>query len=228
MVRCWGSARAQWHGCILPRIFPLLRGRVLEIAPCHGRWTQFLLDHAESMIAVDLSTECIAYCRERFRHAPALEFSANDGLTLPTLADRSIDFAFSFDSLVHVEADVLASYATELARVLKPGASAFLHHSNLGEHHRGWWDKLRQRRSGLPFNTGWRATSVSAATMRRAAAAAGMSCVQQEVVPWLDNWPRNIDCFSTLVNTPGLPCATLHNPRFMEEAEAIRRLASLA
>ena len=28
---CWGSPRAQWVGCLLPRIFPFLGGRIVEI-----------------------------------------------------------------------------------------------------------------------------------------------------------------------------------------------------
>ena len=223
----WGGAHAQWHGCIRPRIFPLLRGRVLEIAPGRGRWTQFLRDDAESVVAVDLSAACVEYCRERFVDRLGMEFFANDGLMLPMIEDCSIDFAFSFDSLVHAEADVLESYLRELARVLKPGAAAFLHHSHLGAHRRYWLDRLRQRRTGLAYNPGWRAASVSAETVRRAATAAGMSCVQQELIPWPDNWPRPIDCLSTLIHAPGLPCATFHNPRFVEEAAAIQHIAAM-
>lgn len=52
------------------------------------------------------------------------------------VADSSVDFAFSFDSLVYVEAEVLKGYLTELARVLKPDGVAFLHHSNLGAYQR--------------------------------------------------------------------------------------------
>jgi hypothetical protein len=48
------------------------------------------------------------------------------------VGDGSIDFAFSFDSLVHVEADALASYVAGLARVLTEKGVAFLHHSNYG------------------------------------------------------------------------------------------------
>ena len=39
---------------------------------------------------------------------------------LPMVEESSIDFVFSFDSLVHVEAETLAAYLSELARVLKP------------------------------------------------------------------------------------------------------------
>ena len=49
----------------------------------------------------------------------------NDGQSLPMVADSSIDLAFSFDSLVHVEDDVMPSYLDELARVLSEDGVAF-------------------------------------------------------------------------------------------------------
>ena len=48
------------------------------------------------------------------------------------VGDAAVDFAFSFDSLVHVEAETLADYLAELARVLVPDGVGFLHHSNFG------------------------------------------------------------------------------------------------
>ena len=36
-------------------------------------------------------------------------FVSNNGRSLPMVADSSMDLAFSFDSLVHIEADVLAA-----------------------------------------------------------------------------------------------------------------------
>ena len=111
---CWGTAHAQWFGCLLPRVFPFLKGRILEIAPGHGRWTQFLQAHCASLIGVDLAQACIERCTERFRQYPNLEFKVNDGLTFPMIENESIDFAFSFDSLVHAESDVMSSYAMSL------------------------------------------------------------------------------------------------------------------
>ena len=46
--------------------------------------------------------------------------------------DESIDFAFSADSLVHADLDVIAAYLSELARTLRPNGVGFIHHSNLG------------------------------------------------------------------------------------------------
>jgi ubiquinone/menaquinone biosynthesis C-methylase UbiE len=223
----WGSPRAQWEGCLLPRIFPFLRGRILEIAPGRGRWTQFLEAHCTSLIGIDVSASCIAHCKQRFEGYANLDFSENDGRTLPMVESASIDFAFSFDSLVHAESDAVDGYVAELARVLKPGAVAFIHHSNLGAP-RSVWYKLRRRMSRLPFHTHWRAPSMSAAKMRQFVERSGISCLQQELVPWGDGWPMLIDCMSTIVNLPRNKCVVIENPRFMEEAAATKRISSYA
>ena len=222
----WGTPQAQWTGVLLPRVFPFLKGRILEIAPGHGRWTQFLADSCDSLIGIDLAPSCVEHCRIRFAGRPGLEFHANDGLTFPMVSSDSIDFAFSFDSLVHAESDVVSSYLRELRRVLKPGAAAFLHHSNLGGIRRTVWDKVKRRISGLPYHQYWRAESMSAALIREIAECLGMSCVQQELVPWGTGWPLLIDCMTTLVNRPGVACAVIANRRFMEEAAALKRLSA--
>jgi SAM-dependent methyltransferase len=224
----WGSPVAQWEGCLYPRVFPFLTGRILEIAPGHGRWTQFLQAYCSSLVAVDLSSACIEKCTRRFERFAHLEFHVNDGRTLPMVGDASIDFAFSFDSLVHVEADAIASYMNELARVLKPGAVAFIHHSNLGGIRRSLWNKLRRRMSGIPFDQHWRATSMSADRMRAIVVESGMSCVQQEAIPWGNGWPELIDCITTIVNSRGRSSILIENLRFMQEAAAVKRISSIA
>jgi SAM-dependent methyltransferase len=133
----WGSADMQWYGAILPRLQRYLPARhILEIAPGYGRWTQYLADSCEQLTAVDLSSRCIEYCRKRFAGMDALEFHAGDGRSLSMVGDASVDLVFSFDSLVHVELDIIQDYMDELSRVLAPAGIAFLHHSNLGRYAR--------------------------------------------------------------------------------------------
>jgi len=128
----WGSADNQWYGSLFPRLRAFLPAdRILEIAPGHGRWTHYLKDQARTLSVVDLSASCIETCRRRFAGCAHIGYHVNDGCSLPMIADRSVDFAFSYDSLVHVERDVMAGYLRELARVLAPDGVAFLHHSNL-------------------------------------------------------------------------------------------------
>ena len=130
----WGGAHTQWHGSLFPRIRRHLPVHtILEIAPGFGRWTHFLAGLCERLIVVDLSSKCIEACRARFRDVTHIEYHVNDGRTLPMVAERSVDFVFSFDSLVHVDADVIESYLSELGRVLKPGGAGFIHHSNVAE-----------------------------------------------------------------------------------------------
>ena len=204
----WGGATAEWHGSILPRIHRWLpASTVLEIAPGFGRWTQFLTGLAQRLIIVDLSETCIAACRQRFAGAGNISYHVNDGRSLTAVADRSIDFAFSF-SLVHVEADVLQAYIAELSRALAANGVAFLHHSNLGAYPDA-------------SNPHMRAASVSAERAAAACEGAGLRCVAQELVSWGPDASVLSDCFTVL--TPAGSAwdgehRLIRNPDFMAEA----------
>ena len=76
---------------------------MLEIAPGHGRWTEYLAHHCDRLIGVDLASSCVEVCRERFDGRPNLEFFVNDGRSLDMVDAGSVDLVFSFDSLVHAE-----------------------------------------------------------------------------------------------------------------------------
>src|SRR4029078_6736404 len=84
-----------------------------------------------SYAAVDVAENCVKACRERFADVPHARFEVGDGKSLPFVDDASIDFAFSFDSLVHADAEAMRGYLGELARTLRPGAHGFIQHSNL-------------------------------------------------------------------------------------------------
>lgn len=233
----WGGPDQQWYFSILPRIHEFVPVEtILEIAPGFGRWTQFLKGLCGRLVVVDMAESCIEGCRRRFASETHIEYHVNDGRSLEMVADASVDFAFSFDSLVHVELEVLEGYLRQLVRKLKPDGVAFLHHSNLGEHvayldrlERWGLDKSVLARWGLvhPLNH-WRARSVTADRFRAAAEAAGLRCLTQEIVNW--GTPLLIDCMSTL--TPAgsrwrREAVILRNPRFMAEADSIREKAPL-
>jgi tetratricopeptide (TPR) repeat protein len=93
------------------------------------------------------------------------------------LADACVDFAFSWDSLVHADLEAMRGYVTELQRVLRPGGSAFLHHSNLAALAPGSPAVALARKR-------WRDQTVSAEAIRDAAREAGIHCVAQELVQW--------------------------------------------
>ena len=102
---------------------------VLEIAPGHGRWTEFILSKAKRVTLVDLSPKCIEFCRDRFSEFDSISYYVNDGKTLRFIESNSIDFIWSYDSFVHMEKDVIESYIREFSRILKPGSKAIIHHA---------------------------------------------------------------------------------------------------
>jgi hypothetical protein len=60
----------------------------------------------------------------------------NDGRSLDMIEDESIDFVFSFDSLVHADSGTVRSYMLQIARKLRFSGTGFIHHSNLGAYKR--------------------------------------------------------------------------------------------
>lgn len=134
---------AQWKRDIWPRIGMANFSRVLEIAPGGGRLTDRLL-HAmrpgDKLVGVEKNRVAVeTLLRKRFathaednpRAKKVATFHINNGSTLQMIPDASISFVFSWDSMVHFAPEDVASYIVEIYRVLRPGGTGFLHHSNL-------------------------------------------------------------------------------------------------
>jgi hypothetical protein len=211
----WGSPEAQWRGSIYPRIEPFLPTRCLiEIAPGFGRWTEFLRDHCDRLIGIDLSKKCIKACRRRFKADRRLTFHVNDGKSLGAVRDGTADFVFSCDSLVHVERDVMDAYVTEIARVLTNDAVAFIHHSNMAAY------PAEQVGRKIPH---WRSGSVSAETVAEAAEAVGLNPFRQELIGWGDDHRFLNDSFTWIARAGSrhdAPREVVVNENFMQEARA--------
>lgn len=129
----WGGADAQWHGTILPRIRLGTVGTVLEIGCGYGKWVPYFGPHCVKYQGVDICSKCIENCQKEF---PELDFWLNDGRTLNMIEDGSVDFVFSYDSLVHADADTMEVLVPQIVAKLSPLGKAFIHHSN-------WGDKLQ-------------------------------------------------------------------------------------
>jgi hypothetical protein len=222
----WGGVEAEWFGTILPRIhgcFP--SPTILEIAPGRGRWTQFLKDHCEQLVLIDLSETCIRACEERFRATTHLRYFVNDGKSLDMIPDRSIDFVFSFDSLVHSDADIIEAYLAELSKKLKSGGLGFIHHSNIGSYR----DEATGAFPDGFENPHWRGENMTARLFAEFCERLGLQCITQEIV----NWHGDIlnDCFSLFTRPTSAHDARPHqpfiNPRFMQEVARIAHLHQL-
>lgn len=232
----WGGPDMQWYGTLLPRIHPYLpTGTIVEIACGCGRWTRYLKDLGKRVVAVDLSRRCVEVCRERFAAFPQVECHLNDGRSLAMVPDASVDFVFSFDSLVHADASVIDAYLGEIARVLRREGVAFIHHSNLGEY-RGWYDKIHRLpwlekallASGfLEAELHGRDFSVDAAQVEALARRHRLACIAQEIV---GTGRIMLDCLSTLVRQDSGRLRrnrVLRNPGFVAEKRNLARLARL-
>jgi SAM-dependent methyltransferase len=235
----FGNTEAMWWFALLPRLHRYVPAdSILEIAPGHGRWTQYLRFLCKSLVIVDLSENCIAACRKRFENASNITYMVNDGLSFDTVPDNSLDLIFSFDSLVHCEKDVIAAYLKETVRTLKPDGVGFFHHSNIGvyRHLLDIFNALPSSYLKRAFSRlvslnclGWRAPSMSAVTFRELCEDANLDCISQELI----NWSKGrcmIDAIS--VCTPrgskwSRQCEALMNPRFVEAASNINRLSRL-
>jgi hypothetical protein len=249
----WGGVDSQWYSTLYPRIRPFVpTGVILEIAPGFGRWTQFLVDQCDSYIGVDIVEKCIDHCRQRFAAISKATFYVNDGTSLEMVPDGSVDFCFSFDSLVHAEADVVSGYLQALATKLAPDGVAFIHHSNLGErkdqgsqalrrfrpstiadHVRQWINchprllvatpALRRR-----LHESGRAATVSAQGFVALADNAGLACIGQEIINW--GGVRLIDCISMVVR-PGSVWdrenIVVRNRDFMRHVASVARSAQV-
>lgn len=232
----WGGVDAHWHWTLWPRLHPYLPApTVLEIAPGYGRWTARLKGLCQTLILVELSEQCLQACRDRFRADTHLHYHKTDGKDLSMVPDGAVDFAFSFDSLVHVEIDVLESYIGQLRHKLGPHGVAFLHHSNLAEYgtYYGLVNRLPRGKSALTrwglieWNYHCRASSVSAAKVEALVRKAGMQCVGQELVNWGSK--RLTDCIT--VFTPSgsrwaRPNRVMRNGDFMAEAARAAALSA--
>jgi SAM-dependent methyltransferase len=213
----WGGSEAQWFGSIFPRLHAFVPVEtVLEIAPGFGRWTRFLRLLCDRLVLVDLSERCIEACRARFGEDESMAYHVNDGRSLEMVADASIDLAFSFDSLVHAEVDVIESYIAQLRHKLTADGIAFLHHSNFAAFH------------GELENRHWRSESVSGEIVCATAERESMAVVSQERI----NWGRKelSDCITVLTPTGShweRPPRIVENPGFMAEAVQIATWAPL-
>ncbi len=217
-----------WRRTVRPRIHRYVpTGTVLEIGPGFGRWTQYLRHLCRRLILIDLAERCISACRERFAGDAHIEYITNDGASLEMVPDHSVDFIFSFDSLVHAEADAVAAYLAQAARKLKRGGAGFIHHSNLGAFVHPRTGQVRR----FVTKRNWRAESMSADVFRRSCDAAGLACRSQELINWIgrgrsaDQYKLDgkciplTDCLSVFSASGGtdVPPRIVVNPAFVDE-----------
>jgi 2-polyprenyl-3-methyl-5-hydroxy-6-metoxy-1,4-benzoquinol methylase len=232
----WGGSETQWFGSLHFRLHSFLPcRRILEIAPGHGRWTQYLRSVCDELHVVDLSANCIEACRRRFAADSHIHYHVNDGSSL-AMVPAGFDVIFSFDSLVHSEIDIIDAYLAQMAGLLAPDGVGFLHHSNMAEYmKRGLSHVPRPILEREGFNTIWRAESVDASTVAALANEHGLAVIGQELVNWgaqgLYGAGLFTDCFSLFTRRGSRwerENRVFGNDRYVsDEAPYMRRLGEL-
>jgi SAM-dependent methyltransferase len=182
----------QWETTIWPIIEGENFEKTLDLACGHGRNTEFLRRHACSIELVDVNESCISACKERFGEAIdgcRFRYHLTDGDGLPGISENSLTFVYSWDSMVHFDKIVVRDYVKEIFRVLQPGGTAFLHHSNLGS---------TVPDSDWAHNVGTR-SDMSGDLMRDYAKDAGLNVKFQRLSGRTDGWGQDdLDCLSLL------------------------------
>ena len=213
----WGGSEPQWFGSLLPRLHRFLpTRRILEIAPGFGRWTKFLLPACDEFIGIDLAPKCVSACHERFASAKHARFITNNGQSLSAARDGYFDLIFSFDSLVHAEHEILASYIPQAICKLSAQGVGFIHHSNL---------LSCGKTAGIMHG---RAKTVSAEVVAELIKRSGGTVLIQELINWGGD-ERLIDCLTLFARHgayPSVKAVQLKNPSFMKEATLIRQFQS--
>ena len=211
----WGGSEYLWWRTVYPRIIHFLpTDHILEIAPGFGRFSQYLKNQCRHLTLVDLTPKCIEACRARFKSSSHIDYVVNDGKSFPTIPESSVDFIFTFDSLVHANVEVFQDYLKESARILKPTGAAFFHHSNIGVY--------RDQKTGqlTVSNEHWRDESMQAEVFADLCKTVGLTCLVQEKINW--RVEEFNDCFSLAGHkkTTVWPSnQVFENPKFMEEAD---------
>jgi len=178
---------AQWADTIWPRIQGVDFTTTVEIGPGGGRNSERLKDLASTLYLVDLNEYALETCRKRFATyggACDIKYIKTDGVSLPGIEDASVSFVYSWDSMVHFDRTVMDRYVAEFARVMKPGARGFVHHSNYG---------ARDVVLGIGEAPHFR-SNMSKVDFALQANRHGLLVPCQELVDWVDD--RALDCIS--------------------------------
>ena len=176
----------QWHTFIWPWIRHADLSSVLELAPGAGRVTRKLRRHVGHLTGVDVDRDALGMLRRQFWNDSRVEFHIGNGTSLPMVPPRSITFVLSWDAMVHFHPQVVRAYLHEFSRILVPGGTGFIHHSNLGS------DPEFENSPNVATNPGHR-SNMTCSAFGEFAQESGLRVVKQSVIDW--KRPR-LDCLS--------------------------------
>jgi len=188
-----GAMDQQWNDLVAQAIEDCDFTTVLDLAAGHGRNARKLLERASRLYIVDLVSENITFCRNRFHGDARVRYVNNNGFDLRDIPDGEITLVYCWDAMVHFDSDIIRSYLAEFRRVLRPGGRAFCHHSN--------WTGNPGGFLGTDGNVGpERRNFMSRELFAHYAIKEGLAVVRQRPIRW--NTP-DLDCLSLVERRVG-------------------------
>lgn len=168
----WNESPAWKEALVSDVMLPVIPedSTVLEIGPGAGRWSVILAPRARRLIVVDVAQRPLDLVADRVNGAVDLECVLGDGTSLAGVADGCVDAVWSFDVFVHIRPQDQAAYLAEIARVMRPGGVAAIHHAD------------GRNRGRAPSREGWRAPM--SATLFAALARENGLEVERQVRDW--------------------------------------------
>lgn len=102
-----------------------LSGRVLELACGTGLWTEWLLPHASSLVAVDAAPEALVLNRTRLKADARVEYILADLFKWQPDPPEKFDVVFFAFWLSHVPRERFNAFWQLVSRCLRPGGRVF-------------------------------------------------------------------------------------------------------
>jgi SAM-dependent methyltransferase len=147
---------------------------VLDLACGQGRHAAQFVERAGHVTLFDTSPIALDACRVRFAGRGNVSYVLSEtGRDLAGVGDGSLTAVMSYDAMVHFEKACVFGYLREIARVLRRGGRALIHHSVYQKH----------PERDVRENPDWRAY-MPQAEFHAAAVKAGLVIESGETLPW--------------------------------------------
>lgn len=139
----WEDVRSHLDRMYMPHIRP--DSIVLELGPGSGRVTRHMIGRCREMILVDYSEMACRWLDEYLNGKGRFRTYCIDSPAMPEVADASVDFAFAFGVMEHINLDGMRAYLEEFHRVLVVGGKAIFNFDNImTPEGLAWHDKFRR------------------------------------------------------------------------------------
>jgi ubiquinone/menaquinone biosynthesis C-methylase UbiE len=182
-----GHMNAQWQSMVWPILsqHDIDFTNTMDFACGYGRNALKLKEAGAKLVTlVDVNPDNIAYCNQHMVPLGGFTVIQNNGFDLRSIPAETFTHVYSFDAMVHFDMELIMRYVTEFYRVLVPGGTAFIHHSNYTGTPGGDFRK----------NPHWR-NFMSADIFKHIALRNGFEILGQYIQTWGD---PDIDCISVL------------------------------